>query len=201
MKDFTDKVAVVTGAASGIGRGMAETFIAAGMKVVLSDIETQALDETTRALLDAGADVHPVVTDVSKPDQVEHLATETLRKYGAGAWCAGLLGLCREQGRRASDDPRAGLGARHPRHPRQRRRARRDAHANLVADRVDAGSAHGSREPVVAGHSARSLRRPEDIASMAAYLASEEAAYITGAELVVDGGLTSSPAGAPIYRW
>jgi NAD(P)-dependent dehydrogenase (short-subunit alcohol dehydrogenase family) len=41
---------------------------------------------------------------------------------------------------------------------------------------------------------------PEQIASMAAYLASEEAAYITGAELVIDGGLTSSPAGAPIYR-
>jgi NAD(P)-dependent dehydrogenase (short-subunit alcohol dehydrogenase family) len=39
MEEFQDKVAVVTGAASGIGRGMAETFAAAGMKVVLSDIE------------------------------------------------------------------------------------------------------------------------------------------------------------------
>jgi NAD(P)-dependent dehydrogenase (short-subunit alcohol dehydrogenase family) len=44
------------------------------------------------------------------------------------------------------------------------------------------------------------LADPEQIASMAAYLASEEASYINGAELVVDGGLTSSPAGAPIYR-
>jgi NAD(P)-dependent dehydrogenase (short-subunit alcohol dehydrogenase family) len=44
------------------------------------------------------------------------------------------------------------------------------------------------------------LADPEQIASMAAYLASEESSYITGAELVVDGGLTSSPAGAPIYR-
>jgi NAD(P)-dependent dehydrogenase (short-subunit alcohol dehydrogenase family) len=83
MKDFTDKVAVVTGAASGIGRGMAETFVAAGMKVVLADIEKRALDETTRALVDAGADVHPVVTDVTKPEQVDALAKETLRKYGA----------------------------------------------------------------------------------------------------------------------
>jgi NAD(P)-dependent dehydrogenase (short-subunit alcohol dehydrogenase family) len=55
MKDFKDKVAVVTGAASGIGRGMAETFVAAGMKVVLSDIEQRPLAETTRRLLAAGA--------------------------------------------------------------------------------------------------------------------------------------------------
>ena len=56
MKGFKDKVAVVTGAASGIGRGMAETFVAAGMKVVLSDIETPALEETTGALRAEGAD-------------------------------------------------------------------------------------------------------------------------------------------------
>jgi NADP-dependent 3-hydroxy acid dehydrogenase YdfG len=50
MKEFKDNVAVVTGAASGIGRAMAEAFAAAGMKVVLSDIEIQALEETTRSL-------------------------------------------------------------------------------------------------------------------------------------------------------
>jgi NAD(P)-dependent dehydrogenase (short-subunit alcohol dehydrogenase family) len=83
MKEFKDKVAVVTGAASGIGRGMAEAFIGAGMKVVLSDIEKQALDETTRALREGGADVHPVVTDVTKAEQVDDLARETIRTYGA----------------------------------------------------------------------------------------------------------------------
>jgi NAD(P)-dependent dehydrogenase (short-subunit alcohol dehydrogenase family) len=83
MKDFKGKVAVVTGAASGIGRGMAETFVAAGMKVVLSDIEQRPLEETTRLLLAAGADVHGVLTDVSKSDQVDNLARQTLIKYGA----------------------------------------------------------------------------------------------------------------------
>jgi NAD(P)-dependent dehydrogenase (short-subunit alcohol dehydrogenase family) len=83
MKDVKDKVAVVTGAASGIGRGMAEAFAAAGMNVVLSDIESDALDQTMRSLRDAGADVHAVRTDVSKPEQVDELARQTLKKYGA----------------------------------------------------------------------------------------------------------------------
>ncbi len=83
MKDVKDKVAVVTGAASGIGRGMAETFVAAGMKVVLSDIESDALDQTIRSLRDAGADVLAMRTDVSRPEQVDELARQTLKKYGA----------------------------------------------------------------------------------------------------------------------
>jgi NAD(P)-dependent dehydrogenase (short-subunit alcohol dehydrogenase family) len=83
MKDVKNKVAVITGAASGIGRGMAETFVAAGMKVVLSDIEPKALEATAQSLRAGGADVHSVVTDVSKPEQIEALAAETLRRYGA----------------------------------------------------------------------------------------------------------------------
>ncbi len=83
MKECTGRVAVVTGAASGIGRGMAEAFVAAGMKVVLSDIEAPALEETRKALAAAGGDVHAVRTDVSHQEQVDALAQETLRRYGA----------------------------------------------------------------------------------------------------------------------
>jgi len=50
--------------------------------MVLADVEQQALERTTQALRDAGADVHAVATDVSKPDQVKALA-ETLRHFGA----------------------------------------------------------------------------------------------------------------------
>lgn len=83
MKDLRDKIAVVTGAAQGIGRGIAEALCAAGMKVVLSDIDEQALSATTRALSAASADVLAVPTDVSQPGHLERLAQETLRKYGA----------------------------------------------------------------------------------------------------------------------
>src|SRR5215471_8054328 len=83
MKDVQGRVAVVTGAASGIGRGMCEAFVEAGMRVVLADVEQKALEPTTQTLRAGGADVHGVVTDVSKPEQVEALANETLRHFGA----------------------------------------------------------------------------------------------------------------------
>ena len=73
MRDVAGKVAVITGAASGIGRGMAESFAAAGMKVVLSDVEEKALMHTIEALRDTNADVHGVVTDVTKAEQVQAL--------------------------------------------------------------------------------------------------------------------------------
>jgi NAD(P)-dependent dehydrogenase (short-subunit alcohol dehydrogenase family) len=83
MRDVRNKVAVVTGAASGIGRGMAQSFAAAGMRVVLSDVEEARLATTCRELQAAGADAHAVVTDVSKPDEVRALAQQTLSRYGA----------------------------------------------------------------------------------------------------------------------
>jgi NAD(P)-dependent dehydrogenase (short-subunit alcohol dehydrogenase family) len=83
MRDVRNKVAVVTGAASGIGRGMAQSFVAAGMKVVLSDVEEGRLATTCRELQAAGADVHAVIADVSKPDQVSALAEQSLSRFGA----------------------------------------------------------------------------------------------------------------------
>ena len=83
MKEFTGKVAVVTGAASGIGRALAERFAAAGMKVVLADIEDSALTRTARAMEEQGATVLGVLTDVSKAEAMGTLAQKTLQVYGA----------------------------------------------------------------------------------------------------------------------
>ena len=65
MKAFKDRVAVVTGAASGIGRAMTERFAAEGMKVVLADVEAEALSKAEQELQDQGAATLSVVTDVS----------------------------------------------------------------------------------------------------------------------------------------
>jgi NAD(P)-dependent dehydrogenase (short-subunit alcohol dehydrogenase family) len=82
MRDLDGKVAVVTGAASGIGRAMAERFAREGMKVVLSDIEEGALATTVQELRQLEYDVKGVVTDVARPESVEALAQETLAAYG-----------------------------------------------------------------------------------------------------------------------
>lgn len=82
MKDFEGRVAVVTGAASGVGRGMAEAFAGAGMKVVLSDVRADALEATTKMLRDGGATAEAVVADVRDADQVEALAQRTLEAFG-----------------------------------------------------------------------------------------------------------------------
>ena len=83
MDQLVGKVAVVTGAASGIGRAMAERFAAEQMKVVLADVEVDALRHAEKELQDTGAEVLAVPTDVSDGDAVDALARATVDAFGA----------------------------------------------------------------------------------------------------------------------
>jgi len=82
VQEFQDRVAVVTGAASGIGLATATRFAQEGMKVVLADIQKDALDMAVAKLQQAGHDVIGVHTDVSKREQIQNLADQTIAKYG-----------------------------------------------------------------------------------------------------------------------
>lgn len=82
MKEFKGKVAVVTGAASGIGRGLVERFAREGMNVVLSDIEKEPLAIAEQELKSGGADVLAVQTDVSSLQSVEALRDRVLERFG-----------------------------------------------------------------------------------------------------------------------
>ena len=99
MKDFAGKTAVITGGASGIGRAMGALFLDKGMNVVLADIEQKALDETVAALNSGSGRCVGVVTDVSKAEDVQHLADAAVAAFGgihiacnnAGVFAGGLL--------------------------------------------------------------------------------------------------------------
>ncbi|MEV6533438.1 SDR family NAD(P)-dependent oxidoreductase [Streptomyces sp. NPDC051639] len=83
MRLRAGQVAVVTGAASGIGLAMARRFAADGLKVVLADVEEGALGKAASGLHQDGADVHARVVDVGERADVVALAEDVYRRYGA----------------------------------------------------------------------------------------------------------------------
>ncbi|MDD2058545.1 SDR family oxidoreductase [Pseudomonas sp. GD03860] len=99
MKQLHDKVAVITGAASGLGKAFAEHAAGQGMKLVLADIQEQALHTTVAQLRAGGAEVIGLRTDVSKAEQVQALADAALAEFGgvhllfnnAGVGAGGLV--------------------------------------------------------------------------------------------------------------
>jgi NAD(P)-dependent dehydrogenase (short-subunit alcohol dehydrogenase family) len=82
MKDLAGKTAVITGAASGMGRAFAERFADAGMNIVLADVEVPRLDEATEAVIARGVEAIAVPTDVSDPAAVERLRDAALERFG-----------------------------------------------------------------------------------------------------------------------
>jgi NAD(P)-dependent dehydrogenase (short-subunit alcohol dehydrogenase family) len=82
MQAFLGKVAVVTGAASGIGLGMTEALASRGMKVIMADVEEAALMKEAERLTRANFEVDPQLADVSSYDSVERLAAAAKARFG-----------------------------------------------------------------------------------------------------------------------
>jgi NAD(P)-dependent dehydrogenase (short-subunit alcohol dehydrogenase family) len=99
LKNFTDKVAVITGAASGFGCEFANTGARLGMKLVLADVQKEALDKGVAELKAQGAQVVGMHCDVSKGAQVEALGKLAIDSFGgvnlvfnnAGVGSGGLI--------------------------------------------------------------------------------------------------------------
>ena len=83
LSNFKEKVAVITGGASGIGLAMAEALAGEDARLVLADVDDAALDAAVENLRSRGARVIGVRTDVSQADQVEALADAAWSEYGA----------------------------------------------------------------------------------------------------------------------
>jgi NAD(P)-dependent dehydrogenase (short-subunit alcohol dehydrogenase family) len=97
MSTLASRVAVITGAASGIGFGMAEAFLSEGARVVLADLDADGLLEAAGRLSGSANQVLAVVTDVTDLESVRHLARATMDRFGAvdvvcnnaGVWTLG----------------------------------------------------------------------------------------------------------------
>ncbi|MGE0541175.1 MAG: SDR family NAD(P)-dependent oxidoreductase [Dehalococcoidia bacterium] len=99
MQELQGRVAVVTGAASGIGRALAERFAAEGMKVVLADVEREPLARVTATLEDAGYEVLAVPADVSIAEEVDALARAAVERFGAVHVLCNNAGVAGREGR------------------------------------------------------------------------------------------------------
>ena len=95
MNSLTDKTAVVTGAASGIGKACAEILAHYGARVIVSDLPDTNGEGVATEIRDSGGDAHFIACDVARPDQVENLMEGAVDHFGAlhiGVNNAGIRG-------------------------------------------------------------------------------------------------------------
>jgi NAD(P)-dependent dehydrogenase (short-subunit alcohol dehydrogenase family) len=82
LPELDGRAAVVTGAASGIGLAVTEAFVAAGMRVLMTDLDEERLTSHAERLADGGAEVRSLVVDVTDPDAVEHAGDVAVEHFG-----------------------------------------------------------------------------------------------------------------------
>ena len=88
-----DKVALITGGGSGIGRGVAERFAAEGAKLALVDLNQAGLDETAAKVKELGAEVETYAADVSVTEQVEGFFAKAIEHFGRLDICVNNAGI------------------------------------------------------------------------------------------------------------
>lgn len=94
MKELAGRVAVVTGAGSGIGAGLARAFAAEGMRLALADVEEGPVSALAEELRGAGAEAMVVRTDVSRRKDVEALADRVWSELGGAHLLCNNAGVC-----------------------------------------------------------------------------------------------------------
>src|SRR5690242_12435452 len=79
---FRNRVVIVTGSAAGIGRAIAERFVAEGAHVVVNDVNAAGADAVARAIASAGGSALAVAADIADQEQVDRLFDRTIQRFG-----------------------------------------------------------------------------------------------------------------------
>jgi NAD(P)-dependent dehydrogenase (short-subunit alcohol dehydrogenase family) len=182
--DLSGRAALITGAASGVGRASALAFASAGASAALVDIDAEGLADTAAAARVAGARIEVLMVDVTDlRAEIQHMRTQGA---GAAVNTSSMLGA-------AMPDNGAYVAAKHGVHGLTSAAALELGGAGIRVNAIGPGATRTGMTSAVSDELLRtvplgSIAEPEEIAAAAVWLCSPEASYITGSVPVADGG-------------
>ncbi len=175
MAEFTGKVAVVTGAASGIGRTCAQFYAREGARVVVSDIDEEQGRLTTQLIRDAGGEAIFARTDVSNPADCETMVRRAVETYGRLDYACNNAGIGGEQNPTSDYSVEGWQKVIGPAFIQTPLLAALEQDPEMLRN-------------LVSLHPIGRLGKPEEVAELVVWLSSDKASFVTGAYYAVDGG-------------